>query len=53
MDELELDAWRAKFEHEELTALKSELERRKRAERKEMEELREELATMHTLYQYR
>ena len=34
-------------------ALKSELERRKLAERKEMEELREELASMHTLYQYR
>ena len=34
-------------------ALKSELERRKLAERKEMEELKEELASMHTLYQYR
>lgn len=34
-------------------ALKSELERRKRSERNEMEDLREEIATMQTLYQYR
>ena len=53
MDELYLEECRARFEYEELMALKSELERRKRAERKEMEELREELASMHTLYQYR
>jgi hypothetical protein len=33
--------------------LKSELERRKRSERNEMEDLREEIATMQTLYQYR
>lgn len=53
MDELELEEYRAKFEYEELMALKSELERRKRSERKEMEDLREELASMQTLYQYR
>ena len=53
MDELYLEECRARFEYEELMALKSELERRKLAERKEMEELREELASMHTLYQYR
>ena len=41
------------FEFEELMALKSELERRKRSERNEMEDLREEIATMQTLYQYR
>ena len=53
LDELYLEECRARFEYEELMALKSELERRKLAERKEMEELREELASMHTLYQYR
>ena len=53
MEDLELEAFRARFEYEELMALKSELERRKVAERKEMDELREELATMQTLYQYR
>ena len=41
------------FEYEELMALKCELERRKRSERNEMEDLREEIATMQTLYQYR
>ncbi len=53
LDDLYLEEARARFEFEELSALKSELERRKRAERKEMEELREELASMQTLYQYR
>ena len=53
MDELYLEECRARFEYEELMALKSELERRKLDERKEMEQLREELASMHTLYQYR
>lgn len=41
------------FENEEMEALKSELERRRRCERKEMEQLRKEMATMQTLYQYR
>ena len=53
MDELYLEQCRARFEYEELMALKSELERRKLDERKEMKDLREELASMHTLYQYR
>ena len=53
MDELYLEECRARFEYEELMALKSELERRKLDERKEMKDLREELASMHTLYQYR
>ncbi len=53
IDELLLEEARARFEFEELSILKSELERRKEAERKEMDELREELASMQTLYQYR
>jgi len=50
---LQLELLRVKFENEELEAYKKELEWRKRSERKEMEELREEMATMQTLYQYR
>jgi hypothetical protein len=53
LDDLEIESLREQFEYEELMALKSELEYRKRSERKEMDELREELATMQTLYQYR
>ena len=53
LEELRLEEARTRFEHDELCALKAELEGRKRAERKEMELLREELATMQTLYQYR
>merc|ERR1712055_157723 len=44
---------RLKFEFEELLNLKSELERRKKTERREINELQEEIATMQTLYQYR
>ena len=53
IEELQLELLRVKFENEELEAYKKELEWRKRSERKEMEELREEMATMQTLYQYR
>ena len=53
MEKLQLEMLRAQFEFEELMNLKSELERRKRSERKEMHELKEELASMQTLYQYR
>ena len=42
-----------KFKYEELLNLKSELERRKKTERREVNELQEEIATMQTLYQYR
>jgi len=52
-ESLLLEEARARFEFEELNVLRSELELRKAAERKEMQELREELATMQTLYQYR
>ena len=45
--------FRLKLEYDELMAVKSELEQRKRSEFKEMEDLREEIATMQTLYQYR
>ena len=53
IEELQLELLRVKFENEELESYKKELEWRKRSERKEMEELREEMATMQTLYQYR
>ena len=53
VDELQMEALRLKLEYDELMAVKSELEQRKQSERKEMEELREEIATMQTLYQYR
>ena len=53
IEELQLELLKVKFENEELEAYKKELEWRKRSERKEMEELREEMATMQTLYQYR
>merc|ERR1712062_669467 len=42
-----------KLEYDELMAVESELIQRKRSEFKEMEDLREEIATMQTLYQYR
>jgi len=48
-----LEEMRLRFEFEELMILKSELERRKRTERREVAELQEEIATMQTLYQYR
>ena len=48
-----MEEMRLRFEHEELINLKSELERRKRSERREIAELQEEIATMQTLYQYR
>ncbi|QQP36476.1 Hypothetical protein FKW44_021597, partial [Caligus rogercresseyi] len=41
------------FEYDELMALKSELIRRKEIEKKEILELKEEIASMQTLYQYR
>merc|ERR1719445_1964327 len=50
---LQMELLRLQYENEELEALKSELEWRKRSERKEIEELGEEMATMQTLYQYR
>ncbi|XP_059091928.1 ralA-binding protein 1-A-like isoform X2 [Tigriopus californicus] len=53
LEDLYVEELRVKFEFEELMGLKSELERRKRSEKKEMSELKEELASMHTLYQYR
>jgi hypothetical protein len=53
IEELQMEALRLKLEFDELMAVKSELEQRKRSERKEMEYLREEIATMQTLYQYR
>lgn len=53
LEDLYVEELRVKFEFEELMGLKSELERRKRSEKKEMAELKEELASMHTLYQYR
>jgi len=53
LEDLQWEALRLQFEYEELMGLKSELERRKRSERNEMEDLREEIATMQTLYQYR
>jgi len=48
-----LEEMRLRFEFEELLNLKSELERRRRTERREIAELQEEIATMQTLYQYR
>ena len=50
---LQMECLRLKLEFDELMAVKSELEQRKRSEYKEMEDLREEIATMQTLYQYR
>jgi len=48
-----LEEMRLRFEFEELMNLRSELERRKKTERREIAELQEEIATMQTLYQYR
>ena len=48
-----IEELRLKFEYEELLTMKSELERKKRTERREITELQEEIATMQTLYQYR
>ena len=53
IEELQMECLRLKLEFDELMAVKSELEQRKRSEYKEMEDLREEIATMQTLYQYR
>ena len=50
---LVMEELRLKFEYEELLTMKSELERKKRTERREIAELQEEIATMQTLYQYR
>jgi len=50
---LQMELLRLQFENEELESLKSELEWRKRSERKEIKQLGEEMATMQTLYQYR
>ena len=50
---LVMEELRLKFEYEELMTMKSELERKKRTERREIAELQEEIATMQTLYQYR
>ena len=50
---LRLEEMRLVFEEEELLMLKSELIRKKEAEYSEIAELKEELASMHTLYQYR
>jgi len=48
-----LEELRLKYQYEELLTLKTELERKKRTERREISELEEEIATMQTLYQYR
>ena len=53
VEELQMECLRLQLEFDELMAVKSELEQRKRSEYKEMEDLREEIATMQTLYQYR
>ena len=50
---LVLEELRLKYQYEELLTLKTELERKKRTERREISELEEEIATMQTLYQYR
>merc|ERR1711992_425828 len=53
IEDLQIECLRLKLEYDELMAVKSELIQRKRSEFKEMEDLREEIATMQTLYQYR
>ena len=53
VERLQTELLRLQYENEELEALKSELEWRKRSERKEIKQLGEEMATMQTLYQYR
>jgi len=53
IEELQLEFLRLQLEYDELMAVRNELEQRKRSEFKEMEDLREEIATMQTLYQYR
>jgi len=53
IEELQRECLKVKLEYDELMAVKNELEQRKRSEFKEMEDLREEIATMQTLYQYR
>ena len=50
---IQMELLRLQYENEELESLKSELEWRKRSERKEIKVLGEEMATMQTLYQYR
>merc|ERR1739848_155436 len=52
IEELQLEFLRLQLEYDELMAVRNELEQRKRSEFKEMEDLREEIATMQTLYQY-
>eukprot|EP00088_Acartia_fossae_P037044 TRINITY_DN3823_c0_g1_i10.p1 TRINITY_DN3823_c0_g1~~TRINITY_DN3823_c0_g1_i10.p1 ORF type:complete len:897 (-),score=332.25 TRINITY_DN3823_c0_g1_i10:478-3168(-) len=52
-EDLLWEEMRLKFQYEELLNLKSELERKKKMERREISELHEEIATMQTLYQYR
>jgi len=52
-EELLWEEMKLKYQFEELLNLKSELERKKKMERREIAELHEEIATMQTLYQYR
>ena len=53
VEQLQIECLRLKLEYEELMAVRNELEQRKKSEYKEMEDLREEIATMQTLYHYR
>jgi len=53
VERLQMELLRLQFENEELESLKSELQWRKKSERKEIKQLGEEMATMQTLYQYR
>jgi len=53
IEDLLWEELRLKYQYEELLNLKSELERKKKMERREISELHEEIATMQTLYQYR
>jgi len=53
VEHLQIECLRLKLEYEELMAVRNELEQRKKSEFKEMEDLREEIATMQTLYHYR
>ncbi|XP_040578685.2 LOW QUALITY PROTEIN: uncharacterized protein [Lepeophtheirus salmonis] len=48
-----LEVFKLEFEYDELKVLESELMRRKEIEKKEILELKEEIASMQTLYQYR
>lgn len=53
IEDLLWEELRLKYQFEELLNMKSELERKKKMERREISELHEEIATMQTLYQYR